>query len=175
MLKCVTQSDIKPDPIAPKSNAAFYGAAKIDKLFENQTDSLKRYFTLLSDDMNLFDQSGRYVPLQGLVIFVQFRVTVAWQVHAQAGKSVYVERKQELRRVSFVEDTIIQGVVESFHLVSGSSGSLNDAFKVVEPMVASCVETLYAVPVQCVEFLTMVGKNFTADLRERFKPVAVHK
>jgi hypothetical protein len=26
----------KPDPIAPKSVSAFYGAAKIDKIFENQ-------------------------------------------------------------------------------------------------------------------------------------------
>jgi hypothetical protein len=35
-LKCVTQSGSWPDPIAPKSVSAFYGAAKIDNLFENQ-------------------------------------------------------------------------------------------------------------------------------------------
>jgi hypothetical protein len=35
-LKCVTQSGSRPDPIAPKSVSAFYGAAKIDNLFENQ-------------------------------------------------------------------------------------------------------------------------------------------
>ncbi len=66
------------NPIAPKSLCAFYGVAKIDKIFELQ-----------KVDVKLFDQSRCLVPSQGLVVFAQFHMTVAREIHAEPAECVY--------------------------------------------------------------------------------------
>ena len=86
-LKCVTQfssAAAEENPIAPKSVSAFYGAAKIDKLFELQKVEVK-----------LFDKTGSLVPLQCPVVLVELFMTVAWQIHAQTAEGVNCEFTHE--------------------------------------------------------------------------------
>ena len=87
------------NPIAPKSVSAFYGAAKIDKLFEYQMIMSKRFFASLRIS---FNQSCRLIPLESLVELAEFDTSVARQVHTEAGECRDGEVAHKLRSVSFI-------------------------------------------------------------------------
>ena len=114
---------LTPDPIAPKSNAAFYGAAKIDNLF-------------------LFYKSRCLVSFQGPVILVEFLVSVAWKVHAESGECLDLKLAHEFRSMSLVQDTVVESLMQCRHLIVRRSGIHDDAFEVVEPMMAASVISL---------------------------------
>ena len=68
---CYSVSASCGNPIAPKSVSAFYGAAKIDKLFELQKVGVK-----------LFDKFRRLVPFERPVVSGKLVMSVAREVHA---------------------------------------------------------------------------------------------
>ena len=78
---CYSVSAQDGNPIAPKSVSAFYGAAKIYKIFETQIVFVKKILCFAPDDGLAYKSCG-LVPFQRLVILVKFSVSVAWQIHA---------------------------------------------------------------------------------------------
>ena len=71
-----------------KRDAFYFGAAKIDKLFEYQMN--------LTVFLLLFYKTGVYVPFKCLVEVVQILpFDCKWKIHAQAAMALYVKATQK--------------------------------------------------------------------------------
>ena len=101
----------------------------------------------------LFHQSGGTVPCQCPVVFVQFRMPVARKIHRQAAVRIYIKASvicgpvDERRCGGLVADASGNCPPELFQFGGICARFRQDAFEVVEPVVAVSVVPLHLVRV----------------------------